>query len=558
MWLLGAGASAGAGIPTASNMIWDFKRTLYAAREKVSLRALSDLGDPAIRLRLQQYFDRIHEFPPENDPEEYAFYFEAAYPNEQDRRRYIQAEVEGASPSFGHFTLAVLMKADRLRVTWTTNFDRLVEDAAAEVFGTTGRLVVAALGEPDLARDAINSERWPFLGKVHGDFHSLRLRNISAELRVQDVHMRESLIESCRRFGLVVAGYSGRDDSIMDALTEALQQRGSFPFGLFWFHRGEGPLLPRVDALIVEAQRSGIEAAAIPIETFDELTTDLLLLEPELPRELTSLLDSKSPRRTTYLQPPRDAGTWPVLRLNAFPMTRWPSTCRLIRCDIGGTNEVRQAIMTAGVNVIAARRQAGVICFGSDEDITRAFSPYQIKEHGLYAIEPGRLRYESADKGLLYEAIGRGFTRESQALRFVASARKLVVDPAQAAAQELSELRRVLGNVAGSMGRSEVLWSEALFLRLEYRLGQLWLLIEPTVWIHRDPEATPQEEAGEFVRQRLAIRYNRKWNDVLDAWIAVLFGNQKERGIRALGISDGIDAVFAVSAITTFSRRIER
>jgi hypothetical protein len=30
-WLLGAGASAAAGIPTAFDMIWDFKRTLFCA-----------------------------------------------------------------------------------------------------------------------------------------------------------------------------------------------------------------------------------------------------------------------------------------------------------------------------------------------------------------------------------------------------------------------------------------------------------------------------------------------------------------------------------------------
>src|ERR1051326_6256634 len=131
MWLLGAGASAGAGVPTALNMIWDFKRTLYAAREKVSLRALGDVGDPSVRRRLQQYFDRTGSYSLEGAADEYASYFEATYPTEADRRLYIQTRVEGASPSFGHYALAALMKAGRIRASWTTNFDRLVEDAAA-------------------------------------------------------------------------------------------------------------------------------------------------------------------------------------------------------------------------------------------------------------------------------------------------------------------------------------------------------------------------------------------------------------------------------------------
>ncbi len=34
MWLLGAGASASAGIPTAGDMVWEFKQRLYTADTK--------------------------------------------------------------------------------------------------------------------------------------------------------------------------------------------------------------------------------------------------------------------------------------------------------------------------------------------------------------------------------------------------------------------------------------------------------------------------------------------------------------------------------------------
>jgi len=37
-WLLGAGASTASGIPTAGDMIWDFKRKLYCAEQRISLR----------------------------------------------------------------------------------------------------------------------------------------------------------------------------------------------------------------------------------------------------------------------------------------------------------------------------------------------------------------------------------------------------------------------------------------------------------------------------------------------------------------------------------------
>ncbi|WP_204317580.1 hypothetical protein, partial [Klebsiella aerogenes] len=46
MWLLGAGVSAAAGIQTAWDMIWRFKRELYVTQRKVSKQALSDLSSP--------------------------------------------------------------------------------------------------------------------------------------------------------------------------------------------------------------------------------------------------------------------------------------------------------------------------------------------------------------------------------------------------------------------------------------------------------------------------------------------------------------------------------
>ncbi len=57
MWLLGAGASAAAGIPTASDMILNFKQQLYVSQRRVSPRSVSDLSNPAVRSLLQSYID---------------------------------------------------------------------------------------------------------------------------------------------------------------------------------------------------------------------------------------------------------------------------------------------------------------------------------------------------------------------------------------------------------------------------------------------------------------------------------------------------------------------
>jgi hypothetical protein len=223
MWLLGAGASASAGIPTAWDMIWEFKQQLFVSQRRVSLQSVSDLSNQAIRHQLQSYIDASGRFPAAGSPDEYAALFEAAWPDERDRRSYIDGKVSGAKSSFGHLAIATLMKGDLLRLVWTTNFDPLVADAAARVFGSTGALTSVALDAPDLARDVVASGRWPVEIKLHGDFRSRRLKNTTDELRQQDARLKQEFVDASRAYGLVVVGYSGRDDSVMETLMAGLE-----------------------------------------------------------------------------------------------------------------------------------------------------------------------------------------------------------------------------------------------------------------------------------------------------------------------------------------------
>ena len=154
MWLLGAGASATSGIATAADMIWNFKRSLYCTEQRISIRACQDLSDPLFQQKLQRYFDGLGKYPALGSVSEYADFFTSAYPDEADRRRYIDRMVSQATPSYGHIALAVLMALAKVRIVWTTNFDRNVEDSAAKVFGTTARLAVATLDSVRLAEEA--------------------------------------------------------------------------------------------------------------------------------------------------------------------------------------------------------------------------------------------------------------------------------------------------------------------------------------------------------------------------------------------------------------------
>ena len=259
----------------------------------MSIRSCADIGDPSLQARIQQYFDSRKTYPAADSPDEYASYFETAYPDEGDRRKVLEIHITAARPSYGHLAIASLLKAGRVRVLWTTNFDRTIEDAAAQVFGGTATLRIATLDSAAIALNALNEGRWPMLGKLHGDFQSGRLKNTSEELRKQDVLLREALVQGCQRSGLAVVGYSGRDESIVDALSGAMDGSASFPAGLFWFHRTDQALLPGVRRLAQKAQEKGVAMHLLAMETFDELMADIVNIMPDLSAELTTALDKR-------------------------------------------------------------------------------------------------------------------------------------------------------------------------------------------------------------------------------------------------------------------------
>jgi NAD-dependent SIR2 family protein deacetylase len=341
-WVLGAGCSASAGIPTANDMVWEFKQQLYVSQRRVSLGSVSDLSNPAVRERLQGYFDASGRYPALGAPGEYAAYFEAIWPNEQDRRAYLDAKVTGAKPSYAHLALATLMKAGLTKLIWTTNFDALTADACAKVFDGTSHLTVVALDAPDIASQVMSAQRWPVEIKLHGDFRSRRLKNTGDELRQQDARLRQLLVDSCKQSGLIVAGYSGRDDSIMDTLLEAVEQPGAFAAGLFWLHRGDEAPLPKVQSLLDRARDRGIDADLVHIDNFDEVMRDIVRLLADID---VSVLDAFGMERRRWSAAPAASGTksFPVVRLNALPVLAAPTVTRRVSCKIGGYADVAKA-----------------------------------------------------------------------------------------------------------------------------------------------------------------------------------------------------------------------
>jgi hypothetical protein len=550
MWQLGAGTSASAGIPTAGDMIWEFKQTLFVTQRRVSPKMVADLSSAAIRAQLQAHIDSSGKLPPAGAPEEYAALFEAVYCAEADRRVYLDSKMSGAKPSYGHIALATFMRAQLCRLVWTTNFDPLVADACARVYDGTGYLTTVALDGPDVAKQCIDEGRWPVEVKLHGDFRSRRLKNTTDELRLQDERLRRVLVDSCRRFGLVVVGYSGRDSSVMDALDEAIQS-GVFPAGFFWLHRGEDAPLPRVHELLVKAAAAGADAALVRVENFDEIMRDLIRLKPAIDAHV---LQGFALERRRWSAAPAPAGHrgWPVVRLNALPVIQTPSVCRRIVCSVGGHAAVRSAIEEAGVDVLVTRTKAGVLGFGTDADMRLAFDAYGITDFDLHTIESKRLRYDSGERGLLRSALTRSISHH-QGLTSIRHGNTDLLVPSDPHAGIWAELKQQVGSLTGTVtGHPELRWHEGVGVRLDWGDERLWVLIEPRTVFEGITDEN-RGDAADFSRERAVKRYNRPLNALIAFWAKRIAADGGE--MRAFAIGDGVDAVFRLSGDTAFSRR---
>ena len=118
-----------------------------------------------------------------------------------------------------------------------------------------------------------------------------------------------------------------------------------------------------------------------------------------------------------------------------------------------------------------------------------------------------------------------------------------------------TDTAKPVDRVSGLVPKTDIPWSEACGLRVDYRLDQLWLLIEPTIATELGAEAPDEiaELTREFVRERRARRHNRLANAMLDGWISLIVGREPSVRLKALDIADGIDAEFEILRTSAFS-----
>jgi hypothetical protein len=217
--LLGSGVSKAATIPTG----WDITLDLVRKLARVCGENADD--DPAewykkkysVGPDYSALLDQLAGTPTERQ-QLLRVYLEA---NESEREDGIK------QPTIAHKRIAEMAAAGFIRVIITTNFDRLMEMALAEV-GVTPT-VIGSVDQINGALPLIHTKCC--LIKVHGDYVDTRIKNTPAELREYEPELDELLDRVFDQFGIIVCGWSADwDEALRSALTRCPSRR----FGMYW------------------------------------------------------------------------------------------------------------------------------------------------------------------------------------------------------------------------------------------------------------------------------------------------------------------------------------
>lgn len=508
---LGAGASVSSGIPSAQACIWEWKRNLFLTNNPGLEDQFAELSLPSVRRRIQKWLDGQGTFPMEGEAGEYGFYIRACFPIADDRRAYFQEKVRCAQPHIGYRLLCHLSQADLIRTVWSTNFDGLPARAAANF--SLSPLEVGIDTQGRLPRQAGKGEL--LCVSLHGDYRYDELKNTPEELQRQEKALREALIEEMRQRPLIVCGYSGRDHSIMEALSAACSESGTG--ALYWCGYGDGEIPAPVAALLAHARAQGRQAYFVPALGFDDLMTRLALHclvgeSREAARADIAALDAEDAlARAPFQVQEYRANT--LIKSNAFEidcpaevlsfdLKAWPSekVWAWLREQIGARA------------VVAVPFRGKVLALGTIDDIKDAFGDNIKGPIDRVPVSPDELRYEDgAIVGLLREALVRS-----------------LAEAAGVATDGRSELwfHEPLKKVRQGDLLCHAHESVIVFLR---RVGGTqYAVLKPSIRVLDGSGAeVPYEIAGPVKLGILGYQHNKPFNVAMNKWRGLLFPKER-------------------------------
>ncbi len=214
---LGAGISRSADIPLASEIIAELGNELKSK----NTTGLENNQDVYKWLEKQPFYD-------ESNP--YASVLDTSFPNRIERKNYFETLINGKQPTKAHFAIAELMSCGIVPNVLTTNFDRLMEYAIIRIC----RQMPCVLLFDEIPNYLDIKSNRPKVLKLHGDYLFGNIRNLGYELYLVKESMSKKIELAAKQGVLIVAGYSGGDNSVMEVFEELATQKDAFPDGVYW------------------------------------------------------------------------------------------------------------------------------------------------------------------------------------------------------------------------------------------------------------------------------------------------------------------------------------
>ena len=560
-WMLGAGASRSAGMPSASDIIWDLKRRYYCLKEDRYI-ADNDLSNEAVKSKIQTYLEGIG-CPQMWADEEYSKYFELLFNNDLEvQRNYLsnQLDPQKISINSGHRILASLLALGLAKMVFTTNFDTVLENAFALI--AAKELNTFSLEGSVGAIDALNDEKFPIYAKMHGDFRFTSMKNLPEDLKNNDLQIEKCFVAAGSRYGMIVSGYSGRDTNVMHAFEQVLQTNNPFPKGLFWITSTQGRVSSSVEKLIENAKQRGINAHIICGDTFDTFLGKIW----KVVGKDHKTYDEKI-RRLLYQTPkiPKYSGrgAFPQIHLNAFPIIQMPLECLNIIPKVALTSvDFKEKLLNSKSAAIATKGKT-ILAWGTKEDIFKVISEDEIKSskkinlenylkdfktntqlssfytralaRSLVLNKPLKLRKIRDKFFVVLHTKDEGFAQFDNIFKDALKTRDFNANTSIPAKQ-------LAGKVPGV---ENTFWMECIEISLEYVDNNFLLVIEPKIWI--EPHEN-RKLAREFIKDKVKARYNTTQNSLLEAWSTILFGRAAEAEVTGGIVVGAIGFSFVTNA----------
>lgn len=502
---LGAGASVTSGVPTAADCVWQWKREIFLSKSPEVRPELLDISVPSTRARIQAWLDLQGGYPPLDDQSEYGFYIEKCYPIPNDRTQFFQRLTKDIKPHAGYKIACLLAQAGLLDAVWTTNFDRLMLKAASAT-----DLVPIEVGLDSVGRIRPTSDGELLCVALHGDYRYDDIKNTPAELREQDAHLRKALIDYAKNRSLLVIGYSGRDESVVSALTEAFTSSGTGR--LYWCGCGESEPNAVVHKLLNAAREAGRYACYINGNGFDDLMFRLsghCLKGDALTAARQVAATSKSP---TIVAPFAIDGRRPtgLIKSNAFRI-RCPKEAfeiSLSQAEQDPWGLINRLVGTR--SIVAAPFKGKILALGDARDIEEAFRDVA---HGALTRTPISDSELGMEHGVISSLIRRGLVRA------VAAAAGLSTDGSKIVWDATSHEQRVV------KGQRCVVHEAALLYLRRYG-GQSYVVLKPTIRVlDMSGNAVDRAVEEEAKRNSLTRQYNYEFNEAANKWRGRLFGS---------------------------------